>query len=119
MRAIFDSNILVDFLNKQEKAKTVFDDYEEKYISAITYIEILAGTRDPVEEMGTKAFLSNFKVVFTDHQILSEIISLKKSFKLILNDALLVAIGITNNIPIVSRNESLRNLPNIKIPYTI
>jgi len=40
MKAVFDTNILIDFLNGHDFASQELSLYEERIISIITYIEI-------------------------------------------------------------------------------
>lgn len=43
MKAVFDSNIVIDYLNGFERAENVFEEYPEKIISIVTWIEVLVG----------------------------------------------------------------------------
>ena len=46
MDAVFDSCIVIDYLNGIPEAKAELDLYDEKSISLITWMEVMAGT-DP------------------------------------------------------------------------
>ena len=48
MRALFDTNILIDYLNGVDAAKTELARYERPAISVISWIEVLAGTKPDV-----------------------------------------------------------------------
>ncbi len=43
MKAVFDTNILIDYLNGFKQAKKELSLYEEKLISVITRIEVMTG----------------------------------------------------------------------------
>ena len=49
-RAVFDTNILIDYLNGVQEASDEFDLYEEALISSFTQIEILVGAKTREEE---------------------------------------------------------------------
>ena len=50
MKAVLDTNILVDYLHGIERAKSEVDRYDKPTISLITWIEILVGAQDKQEE---------------------------------------------------------------------
>lgn len=55
---IFDTDVLIWTLRGNVKAATAIDDCEERYISAITYMELLQGARNKAEQKTIKDFLS-------------------------------------------------------------
>ena len=46
MKAVIDTNILVDYLNGIELAAAEISQFENRLISVITFIEVLAGAGD-------------------------------------------------------------------------
>ena len=46
MNAVFDSNIIIDYLNGVREAKQEVALYQNCSISIITYIEVLVGVKD-------------------------------------------------------------------------
>ena len=60
MRALFDTNILIDYLNGVAAAQAEIARYQRPAISVISWIEVLAGTR-PGVEAETRKFLSSFE----------------------------------------------------------
>ena len=62
MKAVFDTNILVDYLNGVAAANHEIERYDEIAISIVTWMEVLAGADDAEEEAITREFLSRFKV---------------------------------------------------------
>lgn len=51
MIAVFDTNILIDYLNGEVKAKNTIEQYDQIAISVITYIEIMVGVKDVHKKM--------------------------------------------------------------------
>ena len=56
-RAVFITNILIDYLNGVEEARTELDLYQEALISTITQIEVLVGAQTLEEEAAVRSFL--------------------------------------------------------------
>ncbi len=121
MRALFDSNILIDFLNQREEAKNELRLYKDKFISVITFIEVLSGAKNAEEEIIIKGFLRNFKCIILDEAIALETARLRSGFKLKLGDALIMATSISHNMLLITRDKKdfFNKFNNIKIPYTI
>jgi predicted nucleic acid-binding protein len=121
VRALFDSNILIDFLNQREEAKNELRLYKDKFISVITFIEVLSGAKNAEEEIIIKGFLRNFKCIILDEAIALETARLRSGFKLKLGDALIMATSISHNMLLITRDKKdfFNKFNNIKIPYTI
>ena len=49
VKALFDTNILVDYLNAVPQARTELQRYTEKAISIITWMEVMVGAGRDVE----------------------------------------------------------------------
>lgn len=62
MRALFDTNILIDYLSGVDAAKTEVDRYERPIISIISWMEVLVGATRSGEEPIVRAFLGQFEL---------------------------------------------------------
>ena len=62
MKAVFDTNILIDYLNGITAAAEELALYDEKLISIITYIEVMVGVKSPEEETVIRGFFDLFTV---------------------------------------------------------
>ena len=49
MKAVFDTNILIDYLNGIQQAKKEIDLYSHRLISSITWMEVLIGANEENE----------------------------------------------------------------------
>jgi predicted nucleic acid-binding protein len=49
VKALFDTNILVDYLNAVPEARTEFQRYTEKAISIVTWLEVMVGADGDLE----------------------------------------------------------------------
>ncbi len=76
MRALFDTNILIDYLNGVAAAKAEIARYERPAISVISWIEVLAGTR-PGVEAETRKFLSSFERIELSENIADRAVALR------------------------------------------
>ncbi|MEQ1841428.1 MAG: PIN domain-containing protein, partial [Verrucomicrobiales bacterium] len=91
MKAVFDTNILVDYLNGIESAAKEISLFETRLISVITFIEVLVGARDQEEERVIRDFLGGFQVRELNANIASETVQVRKLYRLKVPDAIIYA----------------------------
>jgi predicted nucleic acid-binding protein len=58
VKALFDTNILIDHLNRSDEARKELARYDDRAISIVTWMEVLVGAAAPVEA-ATRAFLQD------------------------------------------------------------
>jgi predicted nucleic acid-binding protein len=117
--ALFDTNILIDFLNDVPAAREELDRYERHSISQVTWIEVMAGVT-PVDDAATRAFLETFEVVGLTAKGAEEAVRMRRSRQYKLPDAMILATAICNNLLFVTRNtRDFAEGPTIRIPYRI
>lgn len=121
MRAIIDSDILIDYLQGVKKAKVELSRYSQRETSIISWMEIMAGADSPEEESLCRAFLSTFIVHQLSTEIASEAVRLRKEFKIRLPDSVIWATARVNGCLLVSRNakDFAASDPGIRIPYRV
>ena len=120
MKAVFDTNILIDYLNGIEFAKKELEKYQVKVISIITWIELLVGTEEnSQEEKSITFFLNQFKVLYLEKEICQIAINIKRKKKIKLPDAIILATSVKENAPLITRNTKDFKLDdyNIIVPY--
>ena len=119
MKGVFDTNILIDYLNGVSFAKLELEKYNTKIISIITWMEVLVGVESVEEERLVKEFLSQFKLSYIDKEISKIAINIKRARKIKLPDAIIWASAIKENISLVTRNT--KDFPStdssIRVPY--
>lgn len=120
VKALFDTNIIIDFLNGREQAKAELARYADKAISVITWMEVMVGI-DPENESTVMGFLAHF-----DHLPINEAVAilatkLRRKHKIKLPDAIIWATAQANGRILVSRN--LKDFPpaepGVRVPYTL
>ena len=120
MKAMFDSNILMDYLNQVEPAREVLRQHRERHISIITYIEVLTGVKEAQEEFITRRFLKKFKIIELNVEIADLTAKLRKEYRFKLPDALIVASSIKEDLMLFTRDNNLLNkFSNVVIPYQL
>lgn len=120
VKALFDTNILVDYLNGISAAKVELERYRDKAISLITWMEVLVGaTADEAPDV--RAFLSGFVMLPIDIVVANEAIRLRQSRRIKLPDSIIWASARVNNRLLVTRDikDFGENEPGIRMPYQI
>jgi len=120
VKALFDTNILIDYLNGVPAARDELDRYEDKAISIVTWMEVLAGAA-PKVEAATRAFLDGFEIVALDNPIAERAVVLRKSNRIKLPDAIILASAEANAFLLVTRNtkDFRASDPSVRVPYVI
>jgi predicted nucleic acid-binding protein len=120
VKALFDTNILVDYLNAVPEARTELQRYTEKAVSIITWMEVMVGA-DHDLEAATRSFLSRFDVVAVDEQIAERAVSLRRSHRIKLPDAVIWATAQVHALLLVTRN--IKDFPDgdpgVRAPYKL
>ena len=119
MKAVFDTNILIDYLNGIEAARTELAQYSTRQISVISFIEVLVGAKSADEENAIRGFLGTFEILNLSAEIANQTIEIRKKHSLKIPDAIVYATARTQGCILVSRNskELKQEWPDIRIPY--
>jgi predicted nucleic acid-binding protein len=120
MRAAFDTNILVDYLNGVAGANAELARFDERVISVVTWMEVMIGAA-PAEEAPIRAFLSGFEVVPIDADVADEAVRLRRERRLRLPDAVIWATARTQGALLVTRNtkDFPAGDPGVRVPYQV
>jgi predicted nucleic acid-binding protein len=121
MRAVFDSDILFDYLDGVEKARDEMRKYAERCISVISWIEVMVGTRTQEEEKRCRAFLATFRVISVSDAIADKAYRLRKKRGIKVPDAIIWATALHENCILVTRNKKdfPESDPGVRFPYHI
>ncbi len=121
MRAFFDTNILIDYFNGEQRAKDEMELYDFWAISILTYIEILVGLQNLEEIEAIKKFLYRFSLIGIDLPIAELSATIRKKYKLKIPDAVILASAEYSQCLLVTRNtkDFSSTLPIVRIPYTL
>jgi len=120
VKPLFDTNILIDYLNAVPEAGKELSLYDSWAISIITWMEVMIGAEEGTEA-GTRRFLSNFDILAVDDSVAELAVVLRKSRRLKLPDAIIQATASAHSMLLVTRNEKdfPGTAPGIRMPYRL
>jgi predicted nucleic acid-binding protein len=121
VRALFDTNILVDYLNGLDAARLELERHQQRVISVITWAEVLVGARDAADERATRGFLATFEAAAVDVDVAEEAVRLRRQRRIRLPDALIWATARHRGALLVTRNtkDFPQDDPGIRVPYAL
>lgn len=120
LKALFDTNILVDYLSGIAAAKDEISLYDDKAISIITWMEVQIGT-DEADQMSVDRFLSKFTLLSLDAKVSAKAVALRRNSRIKLPDAIIWATALVESRLLVTRNvkDFPATLPGVRVPYTV
>lgn len=119
MKAVFDTNILVDYLNGVPEARDELPRYTVPLVSIVTWIEVLVGAESEQELGVIRSFLGRFRVAELDRPTAEEAVRLRRTQRIRLPDAVIWATARARDALLVTRNtkDFPETDPGIHIPY--
>lgn len=120
VKALFDTNILIDYLGGVAVAKKELARYQDRAISVITWMEVLVGaTAD--DESAIRTWLSSFHVIELNGEIARRAVEIRKQRRIRLPDAIVWASADVNSLLLVSRNtkDFPADEPGVRVPYKL
>lgn len=120
MKALFDTNILIDHLKGIEAARTELRLHDDPAISVITWIEVMVGA-SAANEAATRSFLNRFRLILIDSEIAEAAVRLRRNRRIRLPDALIWATARVGSRLLVTRNTAdfPPDDPGIREPYRV
>ena len=120
VKALFDTNILVDYLSGIEASKKEVERYDERLVSIITWMEVLVGAADEAETDVLEMFLRDFRVVDLTRKIAREAVDMRHSRRRMrLPDAIIWATARVESALLITRNtkDFPADTPGVRVPY--
>ena len=119
--ALFDTNILIDYLNGIEAAATELNSFPDKAISLISWMEVMVGAASGEEKRIIKAFLSQFEMLPIDSPVSAVAVEIRQQLKIKLPDAIILATARVHRRLLVTRNtkDFSPDEPGIRMPYVV
>jgi len=121
MRALLDTNILIDYLNGVVLARDELARYSVPLVSLITWMEVLVGARGDKELATLRGFLTRFERVPLDDDVSERTVTLRRAHRIRLPDAAIWASAQSRSAILVTRNK--RDFPpddpGVRIPYDV
>ncbi len=121
MRAVVDTNILVDYLGGIEPARDELARYESPSISLITWMEVLVGARNDDEAARLRAFMAGLERIPVDDDVSERAVQIRRTRKIRRPDAIIWATAQSRAAILVTRNtkDFPRDDPGVRIPYEV
>ncbi len=120
VKALFDTNILVDYLNAVPQARTELQRYEDKAVSIVTWMEVMVGA-GPGLEAATRGFLGGFNILAVDEKVADRAVILRREHRIKLPDAVIWATAQVHAHLLVTRNikDFPERDPGVRAPYRL
>ncbi len=121
MKALFDTNILIDYLNGHPAARDELGRHDSALISAVTWMEVMAGARNELEETTLRRFLTRFEQVPVTPQVAELAVKLRREQRMRLPDAIIWASAKCEDALLVTRNtkDFPPSAPDVYMPYSL
>lgn len=120
MKAVIDSDVLIDFLQGDPRAKAELDQYRDLRYSIISWMEVMCGAGNEAEKDAASLLFSSMRRIELNLSIALRAVHLRKSLKLKLPDAIILASAEEEGCILVTRNtkDFRSSLPAVRVPYT-
>ena len=121
MRALIDTNILIDYLSGVEPARQELSRFDRPSISWITWMEVLVGASNRREMQQLKSFLSGFQLVAIDRSVSELAVTIRRERRIALPDAIIQASAQATGAMLVTRNtrDFPADDPGVRVPYSL
>ena len=121
VKALFDTNILIDYLNGVEPARVEIERARERFISIVSWMEVLAGAHDAEEEDVIDMFLRDFTVVDLTRRIAGDAVEIRRTRRIRLPDAIVWASARSESAVLVTRNtkDFAKGQSGVRVPYRL
>jgi len=119
-KVLFDTNILIDHLSGVDRAGAELRRYQDRAISIITWMEVMAGSNSE-DESRIRAFLSAFRCLPVTTDVAERSFAVRRQRKLNLPDAIILATAETADRLLITRNtrDFPADDPGIRVPYQL
>ncbi len=120
VRAVLDTNILIDYLNGLEAARRELARYTDPLVSIVTWMEVLVGARDDDDTAVLKRFLVQFRIAELTREVATRAVDLRRKRRIRLPDAVIWATAQNHGCLLVTRNtrDFPADDPGIRVPYS-
>lgn len=120
-RLCFDTNILIDALKGIPMAWDEIHGAEERLISILTRVEILAGAAGDAQERTARRLLRVFRVLPVDDPVAEHAAIVRRTRRLKLPDAIVYATALAEGCQLTTRDtkDFSEDDPIIRVPYRL
>ena len=119
MKAVLDSDVLIDFLQGDTRAAEEIERYDDLRYSVISWMEVMCGADTEPEKAAAKGLLESMRAVELSSGIAHLAVEARRKHRLKLPDAVIWATADSEGCILVTRNtkDFDKDHPMIRIPY--
>ena len=121
MRAVIDSDVLIDFLQGNEAARTEINRYDPALYSVISWMEVMCGAENDEERKAARGLFDSMQRVEVTAEVAERAVEERISRKLKLPDAIILASADVEGCILVTCNtkDFAADDPSVRIPYSV
>jgi predicted nucleic acid-binding protein len=121
MKAVLDSDVLIDYLQGLPQAAVEMERYKQPMYSVITFMELHCGAKTKEQSTAVDILLSTMTRVDLSDEIARRAVELRKELRLKLPDAIVLASAEVNACILVTRNTKDFPLSDarVRFPYAL
>lgn len=121
MKAVLDSDVLIDYLQGLAQAAEELARYRQPLYSVITFMELHCGARNKEQRVAVDVLLATMVRVELSDAIARRAVELRQNLRLKLPDAVVLASAEVEGCILVTRNtrDFPQGDPRVRFPYVI
>jgi predicted nucleic acid-binding protein len=121
MKAVFDSDILIDFLQGFPEARAELNRYSHPLYSVVSWMEVLCGAETEEETEAAESLFRSMESVALSPKIARKAVEERKKLRLKLPDAIILATADCEGCILVTRNtkDFDQSDPRVRFPYSL
>jgi len=121
MKALLDSDVLIDYLQGLPAARDELARYRRPLCSIISFIELLAGAHIAAERQAAETLLRSLGRIELTEDVARRAVELRQSLRLKLPDAIVLASAEVEGCILVTRNtrDFPAHDPRVRFPYSV
>jgi predicted nucleic acid-binding protein len=89
LKALFDSDVLLDFLDGFPAAAEEMTRYRERCVNIVSWMELMVGAKNDSDEETRRGFLSRFRILALTGAVAEEAVVLRRKHRLKPPDAII------------------------------
>lgn len=120
MKAVIDSDVLIDYLQGSARARVELDQYDDLRYSILSWMEVMCGADTESEQEAAGLLFNSMKRVELNKGIAQKAVIFRKTLRLKLPDAIILATADEEGCILVTRNtrDFGTSDPRIRVPYS-
>lgn len=121
MKAVIDSDVLIDYLQGVPQAKKEINLYSETLYSVVSWMEVMCGANTEQDKQHAEALFQSMTRIDLSIEVANKAVELIKSNKLKLPDAIILATADCEGCILVTRNtkDFSASDPRVRFPYSV